>query len=344
MFLPDLHFIYLKLCRLTWLNHVKHNLTISYVHKQDSESGMLLSFPDYDNFVTERMASSKIRKGNVDGALSFSTVVEQLSNQAEYLSEIFKDLSGYMDENITLVHHSLQLASSKVAHTLEEHDTSRNELQNKDTHNRAQESELLSLQKELRAMSSNCIYCYQQIQTISDDLLELGYAIELATGNSSIVSKVEGSSSVLKDVDASDYTKVSDALVSTVNRLKLESEKLSNMKEAVFTMLDELKMRLKQTESAAETSLQEHELYVKRVCVLEKDLETLKDERKGMEIKIQEYQERGNMLKAKEIELLSLEHAQNTTERGNFSYATANGTFFIDNFLLRTYLLVLFLS
>ncbi|EEC73532.1 hypothetical protein OsI_07928 [Oryza sativa Indica Group] len=283
---------------------------------EDSESGMLLSFPDYDNFVTERMASSKIRKGNVDGALSFSTVVEQLSNQAEYLSEIFKDLSGYMDENITLVHHSLQLASSKVAHTLEEHDTLRNELQNKDTHNRAQESELLSLQKELRAMSSNCIYCYQQIQTISDDLLELGYAIELATGNSSIVSKVEGSSSVLKDVDASDYTKVSDALVSTVNRLKLESEKLSNMKEAVFTMLDELKMRLKQTESAAETSLQEHELYVKRVCVLEKDLETLKDERKGMEIKIQEYQERGNMLKAKEIELLSLEHAQNTTERG----------------------------
>ncbi|XP_006647461.2 myosin-3 [Oryza brachyantha] len=283
---------------------------------EDSETGMPFSLPDYDNFVTERMASSKIRKGNADGVLSFSTIVEQMSNQAEYLSEFFKDLSGFMNHNIMLVHRSLQLASSNVAHTLEEHGTLRNELQNKDTHNRAQEAELLYLQKELRAMSSSCINCSQQIQTISDDLLELGYAIELATGNSNAVSKVEGSLSVLKDMDDGDYIKVSDALLSTVSKLKSESEKLSNQKGAVFTLLDELKSRLKQMESAAETSSQEHEQYVKRVCLLEKDLETLKDECKGMEIKIQEYQERENMLKEKELELLSLEHAQSKIDRG----------------------------
>uniref|UniRef100_A0A0D9VHV8 Uncharacterized protein n=1 Tax=Leersia perrieri TaxID=77586 RepID=A0A0D9VHV8_9ORYZ len=283
---------------------------------EDSESGMLFPLPDYDNFVTERMASGKIRKANVDGVLSFSTIVEQLSNQSEHLSEFFKDLSGYMNDNITLVHQSLQRASSYVAHTLEEHDILRNELQNKDNHSRAQEAELLSLQKELRAMTSNCIYCSQQIQSISDDLLELGYAIELATGNSSTISKIEGSLSVLKDVEAGDYTKVSDALLSTVNRLKLDSESLSNMKGDVFTLLDELKMRLKQTELAAEISSQEQELYVKRASVLEKELETVKGECKRMEIKIQEYQERENMLKAKELELLSLEQTQSTTDTG----------------------------
>ncbi|KAG8071318.1 hypothetical protein GUJ93_ZPchr0006g45259 [Zizania palustris] len=283
---------------------------------EDSESGMLFSLPDYDNFVTERMAINKIRKGNVDGVSSFSTIVEQLSNQAEYLSGFFKDLSGYVNENIMLVHRALQSASSNFAHALEEHDTLRNELGNKDTCNRVQEAELLSLQKELRAMSSNCIYCSQQIQAISHDILELGYAIELATGNSSIVSKAEGTLSVLKDVDAGNYAKASDTLLFTVNRLKSESEKLFSIKEAVVTLLDELKMRLKQTESAAETSLQDHQLYVERVCVLEKDLETLKDECNGMEIKIQEYQERENMLKARELELLSAEHTRNTTDRG----------------------------
>ncbi|XP_062222864.1 trans-Golgi network-localized SYP41-interacting protein 1 [Phragmites australis] len=284
--------------------------------KQDSEFTTLLSLPDFDSFVTERLISSKTRKGNIDDISSFTTIVEQLSNQAEYFSVFFKDLSGYMNDNIMLVLCSLQLTSNNFAHTLQEHDTLKIELENKDACNRDQETELLSLQKELTSISSKCIYCIQQTKIIFDDVLDLGYAIEAATGSSSIGSEVEGTVSFLKDEDAGDYTKVVDTLLSTINRLKSESEKLSTIKGSVITSLDELNMRLRQAESAAETALHDHQFYVERVCVLEKDIKTLQDECNGMELKIQEYQEREGTLKAKELELLSLEHAQITADRG----------------------------
>ncbi|VAI58144.1 unnamed protein product [Triticum turgidum subsp. durum] len=281
---------------------------------EDSEFGKLFSLQDYNNFVTERMLDRKNRKENIDDDSSLSNIVEQCSNQAGHFSGFFKDLSGYMSDNIVLLLRALQLASSNFARTLEEHDSLKIELENKDAQNRVQEDELLSLQKELRAMSSKCIYCTEQIQVIFDDLLDLGYAIDLATGNSSIVSKVGQTLSVLKDEESGDYIKVVDTLVSSVNKLKSESQRLSDIKGLVITLLDELKMRLKQAESAAETASNDHQLYLERVCKLEEDLRTVYDERNGMEIRIQEYQEREDVLKARELELLSLE--QTIVERG----------------------------
>jgi uncharacterized protein YlxW (UPF0749 family) len=84
----------------------------------------------------------------------------------------------------------------------------------------------------------------------------------------------------------------------------------------VITLFDELKMRLKQAEGAAETASNDNHLYVKRVCELEKDLKTAHDECSAMENRIQEYHEREDVLKARELELLSLEHTQTTVERG----------------------------
>ncbi|VAI58145.1 unnamed protein product [Triticum turgidum subsp. durum] len=226
---------------------------------EDSEFGKLFSLQDYNNFVTERMLDRKNRKENIDDDSSLSNIVEQCSNQAGHFSGFFKDLSGYMSDNIVLLLRALQLASSNFARTL-------------------------------------------------------GYAIDLATGNSSIVSKVGQTLSVLKDEESGDYIKVVDTLVSSVNKLKSESQRLSDIKGLVITLLDELKMRLKQAESAAETASNDHQLYLERVCKLEEDLRTVYDERNGMEIRIQEYQEREDVLKARELELLSLE--QTIVERG----------------------------
>ncbi|CAD6250441.1 unnamed protein product [Miscanthus lutarioriparius] len=223
---------------------------------EDSELSTLLSLPDYDSFVTERVVNNKTRKGDIDDTSSLSTIVEQLSNQAEYFSSFLKDLSTYMNSNIIVVLRSLQLVSNTFAHTLEEHDMLKVELGNKDAHNRAQESEVLSLQKELRAMSSKCIYCIQQIEIVFDDMVDLGYAIDLATGSSSIGSELEV----------------------TVSDLKNEDTRL------VITSLDDFKMRLKQAESAAETASHEHQLSAERVCMLEKELKILQDECNRMEL------------------------------------------------------------
>ncbi|KAI4980326.1 hypothetical protein ZWY2020_020811 [Hordeum vulgare] len=283
---------------------------------EDSEFGKLFSLSDYNSFVTERMLDRRSRKENIDGDSSLNTIVEQCSKQAGYLSGFFEDLSGYMSDNIILLLRALQLASSNFSRTLEQHDSLKIELENKDAQNRAQEDELLSLQKELSAMSSKCIYCTEQMQIIFDGVLDLGYAIDLATGSSSVPSKVGQTLSVLKDEEPGDCIKVVDTLVSSVNKLKSESHRLSDIKGLVITLLDELKMRLKQAESAAETASNDHQLYVERVCKLEEDLRTLYDERNGMEIRIQEYQEREDVLKARELELLSLEHSQTTVDRG----------------------------
>ncbi|KAM0830627.1 hypothetical protein ACQ4PT_066089 [Festuca glaucescens] len=291
-------------------------LQIDPVMEQDPEFDTLFSLTDYDNFVAERMLVSKARIGNIDDTSSLSTIVEQFSNQAEYFSGLYKDLAGYMNSNIILLRRALQSANNNFSRTLEEHGHLKIELGNKDTQNRSQEVELLSLQTELRAMSSKCIYCTEQIQIIFNGVLDLGYAIELATGNSSIVPKVEGTLSVLKDEDSGDYTKVVDSLLSSVNKLKSEYQRLSELKGLVITSFDELKMRLKQAEGAVETASNDNHLYVKRVSELEKDLKTAHDECSAMEIRIQEYQEREDVLKARELELLSLEHTQNTVERG----------------------------
>jgi hypothetical protein len=264
------------------------------------------------------MLVSKTRIGNINDASSLSTIVEKFSNQAEHFSGFYKDLSGYMNSSIVLLSRALQSANNNFSHTLEEHGRLKIELGNKDAQNRSQEAELLSLQTELRAMSSKCIYCTEQIQIIFSGMLDLGYTLELATGNSSIVSKVEGTLSVLKDEDSGDYTKVVDSLLSSVNKLKSESQRLSDLKALVITLFDELKMRLKQAEGAAETASNGNHLYVERVCELEKDLKTAHDKCSAMEIRIQEYDGREDVLKARDLELLSLEHTQTTVERGIF--------------------------
>ncbi|CAD6243772.1 unnamed protein product [Miscanthus lutarioriparius] len=283
---------------------------------EDSELSTLLSLPDYDNFVRERLVNNQTRKGSIDDTSSFSTIVEQLSNQAEYFSSFLKDLSTYMNSNIVVVLHSLQLVSNTFAHTLEEHAMLKIELGNKDAHNRAQESEVLSLQKELRAMSSKCIYCIQQIEIVFDDMVDLGYAIDLATGSSSIGSELEVTVSDLNNEDTSDYNKVADTLLATIDTLKSKSEKLFAIKGLVITSLDDFKMRLKQAESAAETASHEHQLSVERVCMLEKELKILQDECNRMELNMQEYKEREGALKARELELLSVEHTQISADRG----------------------------
>ncbi|CAO2039507.1 unnamed protein product [Urochloa humidicola] len=283
---------------------------------EDSELSTLLSLPDYDSFVTERLNNSKTTKENIDDTSSFSTIVERLSSQAEYFSSFLKDLSAYMNGSITSVLRALQLTSNNFAHTLEEHGTLKIELGNKDAHNRAQESEVLSLQKELRAMASKCIYCIQQIKIVLDDVVDLGYAIELATGRSSTESELEVTVSDLKDEDADDYNKVADALLSVITSLKSNSEKLSTIKGCVISSLDELKMSLKQAESAAETASHDHKLLLERSCMLEKELTALQDECNRMELKMQEYQESEGTLKARELELLSLEHTQIAVDRG----------------------------
>jgi hypothetical protein len=281
--------------------------------KQDSELSSLLSLPDYESFVRERLVKNINRKGNIDDTSSFSTIVEQLSNQTEYLSSFLKDLSTYMNSNIIVVLRSLQLVSNTFAHTLEEHDMLKVELGNKDAHNRAQESEVLSLQKDLRAMSSKCIYCVQQIDIVFDDMVDLGYAIDLATGSSSIGSELEVTVSDLKNEDTSDYNKVADTLLATIDTLK---SKLSTIKGLVITSLDDFKMKLKQAETAAETASHEHQLSVERVCMLEKELKILQDECNRMELNMQEYKEREGALKARELELLSVEHTQISADRG----------------------------
>ncbi|TVU29400.1 hypothetical protein EJB05_20964 [Eragrostis curvula] len=283
---------------------------------EDSEFATILSLPDYDSFVTERLVNIKSRKRNIDDMSSFAAIVEQLSNQAEYFSGFFSDLSGYINNNIMLALRALQLAGNNFARTLEEHASLKIELGNKDAQNSAREDELLSLQTELRAMSSNCIYCTQQIKNIFDDVLGLGYAIESATGSSTKGSESEGIVFVLKDEDAGDYAKVADTLLSAINTLKSESEKLFDTKGLVITSLGELKMRLKQAESAAEMASQDRQLYVDRVRVLEEDIKTLQDACNGMELKIRDYQEREGTLKARELDLMSLEHSQVRTERG----------------------------
>lgn len=283
---------------------------------EDSELSSLLSLPDYESFVRERLVKNINRKGNIDDTSSFSTIVEQLSNQTEYLSSFLKDLSTYMNSNIIVVLRSLQLVSNTFAHTLEEHDMLKVELGNKDAHNRAQESEVLSLQKDLRAMSSKCIYCVQQIEIVFDDMVDLGYAIDLATGSSSIGSELEVTVSDLKNEDTSDYSKVADTLLATIDTLKSKSEKLSTIKGLVITSLDDFKMKLKQAEAAAETASHEHQLSVERVCMLEKELKILQDECNKMELNIQEYKEREGALKARELELLSVEHTQISADRG----------------------------
>lgn len=280
---------------------------------EDSELSSLLSLPDYESFVRERLVNNINRKGNIDDTSSFSTIVEQLSNQTEYLSSFLKDLSTYMNSNIIVVLRSLQLVSNTFAHTLEEHDMLKVELGNKDAHNRAQESEVLSLQKDLRAMSSKCIYCVQQIDIVFDDMVDLGYAIDLATGSSSIGSELEVTVSDLKNEDTSDYNKVADTLLATIDTLK---SKLSTIKGLVITSLDDFKMKLKQAETAAETASHEHQLSVERVCMLEKELKILQDECNRMELNMQEYKEREGALKARELELLSVEHTQISADRG----------------------------
>ncbi|AQK72353.1 hypothetical protein ZEAMMB73_Zm00001d017113 [Zea mays] len=172
------------------------------------------------------------------------------------------------------------------------------------------------LLKDLRAMSSKCIYCVQQIEIVFDDMVDLGYAIDLATGSSSIGSELEVTVSDLKNEDTSDYSKVADTLLATIDTLKSKSEKLSTIKGLVITSLDDFKMKLKQAEAAAETASHEHQLSVERVCMLEKELKILQDECNKMELNIQEYKEREGALKARELELLSVEHTQISADRG----------------------------
>ncbi|KAF0929397.1 hypothetical protein E2562_021421 [Oryza meyeriana var. granulata] len=167
-----------------------------------------------------------------------------------------------------------------------------------------------------------------QIYTLDQELTLYKIILEEDKVDRSEMMRLSGE---LQRMEREGLKKVLDEKNSDIEKLKLaldeKNAELDNLKQTLDgnnSVLEKLKQAWDELNSESENIKQaldvknseEHEQYVKRVFVLEKDLETLKDECKGMEIKIQEYQEREKMLKAKDLELVSLEHMQSTTDRG----------------------------
>lgn len=252
----------------------------------------LFSLPSYEDFINSKMARDKTSSANLDEALSFGTVIEGLNNWVKSLEDCFKDLSAYMDDHIARTFQALQVTKDEIFNILEVQESLKSHVDRLEARNKAEESKLLSLQKELMALLSECIDDTQEVQIGFNDLFGLESRSKVETG---------------PKVDDSENVSAADSLLSVAARLKMQIGQLVDVKNLCAGSMHDLKNKLEQTEVAAETAFQDSHHYQERVTLLENDLATLQEAYTEMKIRIENYQTREDMVRAREEGLSPLQ-------------------------------------
>nr|CAD1837122.1 unnamed protein product [Ananas comosus var. bracteatus] len=224
-------------------------LVMQSMHEQFSAKGLhdnhgleevpefvkLFSLPNYEDFINRKMAHGKTSSANLDEALSFGTVIEGLNNWVKSLEDSFKDLSAYMDDHIARTFQALQITKDEFFNILEVQESLKSHVDRLEARNKAEESKLLSLQKELMALLSECIDDTQEVQIGFNDLFGLESRSKVETG---------------PKVDDSKNVSAADSLLSVAGRLKMQIGQLVDVKKLCAGSMHDLKHKLEQTEVA----------------------------------------------------------------------------------------------
>ncbi|XP_020111292.1 restin homolog [Ananas comosus] len=281
-------------------------LVMQSMHEQFSAKGLhdyhgleevpefvkLFSLPNYEDFINRKMAHGKTSSANLDEALSFGTVIEGLNNWVKSLEDSFKDLSAYMDDHIARTFQALQITKDEFFNILEVQESLKSHVDRLEARNKAEESKLLSLQKELMALLSECIDDTQEVQIGFNDLFGLESRSKVETG---------------PKVDDSENVSAADSLLSVAGRLKMQIGQLVDVKKLCAGSMHDLKHKLEQTEVAAETAFQDCHHYQERGTLLENDLATLQEAYTEMKTRIENYQTREDIVRAREEGLAPLQ-------------------------------------
>ncbi|XP_072976667.1 trans-Golgi network-localized SYP41-interacting protein 1-like [Typha angustifolia] len=277
----------------------------------------ILSIPNYENFIKDKMVHRKARMLNLDDFPSFTNLVEEINERDKSLGDHFNDLSSYMDDHIALLSQALQATRNEFFHILELQESLKLNVDRLEADKKVQVAKQVSLQKDLTALLSACTDAIQEIQTEFHFFSDLDSALEDDIMSTSIIeSKTEHVVSGTKEEDPGEYIKAAESLLSSARRLKMLSGKLADVKEGWRASMNDLKHKLKKAELTAETAYRDQHLNEERASLLEKDLATLQEISSEMKIKIENYQAGEDILHAREEELFSLQHILTANDRG----------------------------
>ncbi|XP_072979944.1 trans-Golgi network-localized SYP41-interacting protein 1-like isoform X1 [Typha angustifolia] len=285
--------------------HIHHGL-------EDEEFFKLVSVPDFANFINDVKFHSNARMTNLDDISSFSEVVEGLHDQTKFIGQCFKIFSTHMDDHTADMLQASHVVRDEFIHILELEESMKLDVDKLEAHNMVVEAKMVSMQKEVVTLLSACMDATKEIQIEFHDLFDSEFASEEDIMKTSVESILKEDAAARLQEDGSEYVNAANSLLSAARSLKIQSRQLRDVKEVWKADLENLKSKLQHAELTAKTVSQD----VERVSTLEKDLATLQEICTEMRIKIDNYQAREDMIRAKEEELLSLDCISSSKDRG----------------------------
>ena len=249
----------------------------------------------------------------------FRKTVDGFHSRNRILGDKIEGFSNHMDEFMAVLFQKLHATRDEVIVVLDHVESLKQKMKNVDMRIQAQENTVTLLENGIRILLSACTDATQELQLeFEKNLPKLSSFPELESSNSSQLTYMgEGDAAEHQQrIDSSKYAKTAEQLSIATRKVRTLIQMFENLRNVSATTIKDLQNELDEIRTTSDRAIEDRDINKNRLSKLEGDAEALQNLCNEMKIRLEDYQEIEEELKAREAEVSSLSNQVLMKERG----------------------------
>lgn len=249
----------------------------------------------------------------------FRKTVDAFHSRNTILADKIEGFSTSMDGFIAVLLQKLQATRDEVIVVLDHVESLKQKMKNMEIQKQAQENTVTMLENDIGILLSACTDANQELQLeFENNLPKLSSVPELESSNWSQLTFMgeRDAAEHQQRIDSSKYAKTAEQLSVATRKVQTLIQMFENARNVSATTIKDLQNELDEMRTTSEKAIEERDINQKRVSKLEADAEALQNQCNDMKLRLEDYQEIEEKLKAREAEFSSFSNQVLMKERG----------------------------
>uniref|UniRef100_F6HG32 Uncharacterized protein n=1 Tax=Vitis vinifera TaxID=29760 RepID=F6HG32_VITVI len=308
----------LKNIRELLIEKVSEQLGNNPFVEEDSSASKRFS-DGLDGIVNVGMANDEANPADGNDISSyFRKTVDAFHSRNTILADKIEGFSTSMDGFIAVLLQKLQATRDEVIVVLDHVESLKQKMKNMEIQKQAQENTVTMLENDIGILLSACTDANQELQLeFENNLPKLSSVPELESSNWSQLTFMgeRDAAEHQQRIDSSKYAKTAEQLSVATRKVQTLIQMFENARNVSATTIKDLQNELDEMRTTSEKAIEERDINQKRVSKLEADAEALQNQCNDMKLRLEDYQEIEEKLKAREAEFSSFSNQVLMKER-----------------------------
>lgn len=308
----------LKNIRELLIEKVSEQLGNNPFVEEDSSASKRFS-DGLDGIVNVGMANDEANPADGNDISSyFRKTVDAFHSRNTILADKIEGFSTSMDGFIAVLLQKLQATRDEVIVVLDHVESLKQKMKNMEMQKQAQENTVTMLENDIGILLSACTDANQELQLeFENNLPKLSSVPELESSNWSQLTFMgeRDAAEHQQRIDSSKYAKTAEQLSVATRKVQTLIQMFENARNVSATTIKDLQNELDEMRTTSEKAIEERDINQKRVSKLEADAEALQNQCNDMKLRLEDYQEIEEKLKAREAEFSSFSNQVLMKER-----------------------------